>query len=234
MFEKLTKQIIHKAAWRELKKSIIPVLQCRCRQDGMPEYGRFTQQGIERITLQTEANIRELMPYLDDLNNIGNYQKQYEGLLTLAIYRSLIEANIETNYAINLLGDIIWQTFLNVRGFIPIIGPLAKKLITLRTKDPMIILGKLLKIMKKYPYSEPGYKINFYEKDQIYYWDTYTCSAYDFYKKFGNEEMKLFRRLWCTLDYAVAERAVEGGKYEREHCLADGDEVCDMRYFVKN
>jgi hypothetical protein len=74
MFKKIVKQIIHKAAWNELKKSIIQVLRCRCRQDGIPEYGRFTQKEIKRIILQTNSKIKELMPYLDDLSNIGNYQ----------------------------------------------------------------------------------------------------------------------------------------------------------------
>ena len=46
------------------------------------------------------------------------------------------------------------------------------------------------------------------------------------------EEMTLFRKTWCTFDYTSAEYAVEGGKYQRKHTLSDGDEVCDMRWFI--
>lgn len=35
-----------------------------------------------------------------------------------------------------------------------------------------------------------------------------------------------------THDYAAAERLVEGGRYQREHTLSDGDGVCDMRWFI--
>ena len=58
------------------------------------------------------------------------------------------------------------------------------------------------------------------------------CPVYDFYKQFGQEEMTLFRKTWCTFDYTSAEYAAEGGKYQRKHTLSDGDEVCDMRWFI--
>ena len=54
----------------------------------------------------------------------------------------------------------------------------------------------------------------------------------DFYKQFGKEEMTLFRKTWCTYDYAAAEHLVEGGKYQRKHTLSDADELCDMRWSI--
>lgn len=120
----------------------------RCRENGIPEHGRFIPMEIERIILQTETNIVELLPYFKDHESIGNYLNTYGGFVDLAIYRALVKEMVEPSYAMDL-------------------------------------------------------------------------------------EMTLFRRTWCTFDYSVAELLVEGGKYQREHTLSDGDEVCDMRWFIQ-
>lgn len=230
--KKLIKRIVRKMAWIVMKKTVIQVLTPRCRRDGMPEYGRFTPSDIEQIIFQAHLNVKELMPYFNDLDNIGNYQNEYAGLLTLAMYRALVKENIAPDYAVTLVGDMQWQSIVNAKGIIPVIDPLRKKLAKLATKDPMNYLEKRLKDMMKYPYSEPGYKTEFYKDKNVYCMDIYSCPAYDFYKQFGQEEMNLFRRTWCTFDFSAAEHAVEGGKYLREHTLSDGDEVCDMRWFI--
>ena len=232
MLKTLIKQIIRKMAWAASKKIIIQILTPRCRRDGMPEYGRFTPKEIEQIIFQTDLNIKELMNYFNDLDNLGNYINEYAGLLTLAIYRALVKEKIAPDYAIKLVGDIQWQAIVNAKGHTPIISPLRKKLAKLTAKDPLAFLEKLLKDAMKYPYSEPGYKMKFYKDKDVYCMDIYSCPAFDFYKQFGQEEMNLFRKTWCTFDFSAAERLVEGGKYLREHTLSDGDEVCDMRWFI--
>jgi len=232
MLKTLIKQIIRKIAWAAKKKTIIQILASRCRRDGMPEYGRFTSREIKQIIFEANLNIKELMPYFNDLDNIGNYQNEYAGLLDLAIYRALVKEKIDPNYAMNLVGDMMWQGVVNAKGSIPIIYPLRKKLNKLTTKDPMTYLEKHLKDNMKYPYSEPGYKIEFYKDKNVYCMDIYSCPVFDFYKQFGQEEMTLFRKTWCTFDYTAAEYAVKGGRYQRKHTLSDGDEVCDMRWFI--
>ena len=214
------------------EKTISQILTSRCRRDGMPEYGRFTPREIEQIVFQANLNVKELMPYFNDLDNMGNYINEYGGLLTLAIYRALVKENIAPDYAVNLVGDMQWQARVNAKGHTPIIDPLRKKLDKLTTKDPMAFLEKLLKGAMKYPYGEPGYKIEFYKDKNVYCMDIYSCPVFDFYKQFGQEEMTLFRKTWCTYDFTVAEHLVEGGKYQRKHTLSDGDEVCDMRWFI--
>jgi len=159
MLKKIFKHIIQKVVWNAKKKTIIQILPSRCRRDGMPEYGRFTPKEVKHIIFQTEQNIEGLMPYFNDLDNIGNYQNEYVGLIDLAIYRALVKENITREYAMNLVGDMQWQGVVNAKGLIPIIDPLRKKLHKLTTKDPMAYLEKRLKTVMKYPYSKPGYKI---------------------------------------------------------------------------
>ncbi|NHJ01786.1 MAG: hypothetical protein EAX86_06555 [Candidatus Heimdallarchaeota archaeon] len=232
MIKTIFKKFIRKKAWGTHKKAITQVLIPRCRRDGVPEYGRFTYKDIERIIFQTESNIRELMSYFKNLDNIGNYMMQYAGLIYLAIYRALKDENIDSTYAMNLIGDIQWQYRMNSNGLFPILDPLRLKLAKFRAKSPIDFLGKRLEDALKYPYTEPGYKAKLYKDKDVYCMNLYSCTVFDFYKQFGQEEITLFRRTWCTYDFAVAEYLVEGGKYEREHTLSDGDEVCDMKFFI--
>jgi hypothetical protein len=217
MVNRFIKKRIRYSAWTGKKQTIIQILSSRCRRDGMPEYGRFTSKEIKQIISQVDLNIKELMLYFNDLDNIGNYQNEYVGLIDLAIYRSLVKKNVSRDYAVKLVGDMMWQAVLNAKGLIPIIDPIKKKLTKLTTKNPLDYLGKRIETMMKYPYSPPGYKIKLYKENDVYCMDIYSCPVYDFYKQFGQEEMVLFRRSTCTFDYSAAEYAVEGGKYQRIH-----------------
>ncbi|MFW9961119.1 MAG: L-2-amino-thiazoline-4-carboxylic acid hydrolase [Candidatus Thorarchaeota archaeon] len=228
----LIKRIARRGAWNAKKKTVFQVLTPRCRQDGKPEYGRFTSGEIKRVVSQAESNIKELMRYFIDFNKLGNYLNEYGGLIDLAIYRALREEDIESDYAMSLIGDMIWQARRNAKGLIPVYDPMRLRLARLRAKDPMDFLEKRLKDGIKFPYSEPGYRIKLYKDRDMHCMDIYSCPVYDFYKQFGEEEMTLFGRTWCTFDYAVAQILVEGGRYKREHTLSDGDDVCDMRWFI--
>jgi hypothetical protein len=232
LLREFIKRIIRKLTWSAKKKTITQILTSRCRRDGMPEYGRFTSRDIERIIFHANSNIEELMPYFKDFDNIGNYLWEYAGLLDLAVYRALLKEKIDHDYAVNLIGDTLWQARVNAKGQIPIIDPLRLKLARMITDDSMAFLEKRLKDGMKFPYSEPGYKVELYRDKDLYCMNFYSCAVFDFYRQFGKEEMTLFRRTWCTLDYAIAEHLVEGGKYQREHTLSDGDEVCDMRWSI--
>lgn len=145
-------------------------------------------------------NVKELTPYFNNLDNIGNYINEYGGLIDLAIYRALVKEKIDSNYAMNLVGDMMWQARVNAKGHTPIIDPLRMKLAKLTTKDPMAFLEKRLRDAMKYPYGKPGYKIDFYKDKNVYCMDIYSCPVFDFYKQFGEEEMNLFRKTWCTFD----------------------------------
>lgn len=232
MLNKFIKRIIRKMAWTVKKKTIVQVLTPRCRRDRMPEYGRFISRDIEQIIFQAHSNIKALTAYFSDFDKIGNYLWEYLGLIDLAIYRALVKEGIESDYAMSLVGDMIWQARLNAKGLIPIIDPLRLKLAKIMTKDPMAFLEKRLKDGMKFPYSEPGYKVVLHKDKNVYCMDFYSCPVFDFYKHFGKEEMTLFKKTWCTYDYAAVEHLVEGGKYQRKHTLSDGDEVCDMRFSI--
>jgi hypothetical protein len=181
MLKNLIKRIIRKMAWTAKKKTIMQVLTPRCRRNGMPEYGRFISRDIEQIIFQAHSNIKELTPYFNDFDNIGNYLWEYLGLIDLAIYKALVKERIDPDYAMDLIGDMIWQARVNAKGLIPIIDPLRLKLAKIMSKDPMAFLEKRLKDGMKFPYSEPGYKVELYKDKNVYCMDFYSCPVFDFY-----------------------------------------------------
>ena len=230
MSKKLVKKLIQKQVWTIKKKSVVQVLTPRCRRDGEPEHGRFTTRDIERIIQTANSHAVELAQHFKDLPNIGNYMMAYSSMLDLAIYRALLGENVDPGYATNLIGDINWQFVTNTNSYYR----LKKKLIALKTKDPLELMGKFLVDMLKFPYGKPGYRAELHREENVYHMNIYSCPVYDFYKQFGNEELTLFRKVFCTYDYAAAERLVEGGRHQREHTLSEGDDVCDMRWFIVN
>lgn len=232
MLDNVIKYIIRAVAWKAKKKILYQILVSRCRRDGHPESGRFTKKEIDRIAAHTENHIQQLRPYLNDSLNAGNYQNQYVGMVDLAIYRALRSEGIAANYASLLVADMMWQAVVNSKGIVPIVDPIRKLYLRHFVRDPHTILHRRLKSMMKYPYSPPGYQIEFYEKEDVFCMDIYTCPVYEFYKQFSDEEMDLFRKAWCTFDITAGENVVEGGKYERKHTLSSGDNVCDMRWFI--
>jgi hypothetical protein len=168
------------------------------------------------------------MPYFMDLPNIGNYMMAYSSLVDLAIYRALLMDKVDPVYATKLIGDINWQFVVNTGGYYR----LKRKLIYLKTKDPMERMGIFLSDMLKFPYGKPGYRAELYKEGNLYHMNIYSCPMYNFYRQFGNDELTLFRKVFCTYDYAAAERLIEGGRHQREHTLSDGDELCDMRWYI--
>jgi hypothetical protein len=125
-------------------------------------------------------------------------------------------------------GDVNFQYVVNTSGYYR----LKRRLIAGKAKKPKERMGMFLRDMLKFPYGKPGYEAELYEEANGFRMNLYSCPLYDFYKQFGEEELTLFRKVFCTYDYAAAERLVDGGRYQRERTLSDGDEVCATRWFV--
>jgi hypothetical protein len=83
----------------------------------------FHFQRYRKIIFQAHSNIKALTPYFSDFDNIGNYLWEYPGLIDLAVYRALVKEGIDPDYAMDLVGDMIWQARVNAKGLIPIIDP---------------------------------------------------------------------------------------------------------------
>jgi len=230
--KRFRKYLQRRSAWKLKKRLLFQLLTTRCRREHLPEYGYFQPKDIERILAQAEANTKQLMSFFIDINHLGNYRNEYLGLIDLAIYRSLITERVEKDYATSLVADSLWLAALHLKSS-ALLG-MGRFFMRLSSKTSTDYLEKILNWVMKTRVGPPGYQVNVHKVNGVFHLDYSSCLVHDFYKQFGKEELRFFRRTWCTSDFATAEMLVDGGKCERVHALSDGDMVCDMRWFVKS
>lgn len=228
----IAKMIFNKV-WAAKQKAMRQVLAPRNRAYAQPVKGKFTKDDIDRIITVTHESLLNLMPEIPPQQTIGSFQQVMIGVVDLAFFRALRSENVEATYATELVSDVMWQACLNSGGNIPVAGRLIFPTIKRYIRDPLRALDIKLRLLMRYPYSPPGYKIAYRVEGGIAYMDVYRCPVWEFYRQFGDEEIQLFRQTWCTFDYTAAETMVDGGRYERSLTLSDGDEFCDQRWFVQ-
>lgn len=165
---------------------------------------------------------------LDQLKTVGNRQKVFLVVVTLAAYCSFLEASVEKEYATELISDVAWKVYIS---WIPLLRSIAR----LFTRDPQEQMNIKLRIFLRYPFSPPASQREVWAELDGYctYW--FRCAPYECFREHGSsEEIMFFNQTWCNFDWSVAQEMVEGGHYERSHTLSAGDEVCDMKWYGKS
>lgn len=194
-----------------------------------PEKGRLTRAQIDRIIEQMWRNVAEMLPaaHLEQVGSLGNRQNVFLTVMSLAAYRAFLAAGIERDYATELFADLGWkiyETWLILPRFVA----------RLVTRDAQKQMNLMLRLWLWYPFNPPGYQRTFWADRERFCIDWTRCPAYEYVKRHGKAgEGEFFRNTWCQYDWAVAQAMVKGGVYERTHTLADGDPVCDMRWYAK-
>lgn len=219
---------LRRRGWNRFAKGVRKSLNGRLRNLEDPTKGRFIASDVKRILDQAQLNVGNLLPSMPEQKTLGNYHWVFSSLQCLAIYRALLTEGITKDYAALLIGDIMWKVLEGRRGMRIII----KSIIHIITRDPHKKLGIMFRLMMRYPYSPPGYEIDFSSDSDTHYMNIYRCPPLEFYRIHGEGALDMFRKTWCMFDFASAEVMVKGGRYERPHTLSAGDSVCDMRWFV--
>jgi len=210
-------------------RAAVQILEGRYIDRTQPEKGRFTRTQVKRLLARTWLNLEELLPNanLDQQETLGNRQNVFLAAATHAAYRTFLNSGIEAEYAIELISDIAWKVYAS---WLALPSFLAKIVSNDRQKQ----MNLILRIYLIYPFSQPGYQRKVREADNGFHTHWFRCPPYEYFKKNGDEnEIKVFNRIWCQFDWAVAQAMVAGGKYERPHTLSAGDTVCDMRWYVE-
>ncbi|GAB4417968.1 MAG: hypothetical protein Kow002_04650 [Anaerolineales bacterium] len=211
------------------KRAAYQILLGRYLDRKHPQNGRFSKEEVDAILSSIWRNVDKLRPEADiqQYKSLGNRQNLFLAVATRAAYHSFLEAGIDPIYAAELISDVAWKIYA---GWLPIPRFFAQ----LITPDPQKQMNFILRMFLKYPFSEPGYQRKVWEASDHFctYW--YRCPPHTYFKEHGTpEEMLFFNRTWCTFDWAMAQEMVKGGRYEREHTLSAGDEVCDMKWYGK-
>lgn len=190
-----------------------------------PWKSRLLREDLDPILARAWGDFQKLWPEAPATQNFGNWHATAIAVYTLAIYRALRSANLSHDYAIELTSDLIWVfhipwfPIINFVGFLSA-GSNARK----RVEKGVTAFAT------KY-WKEPGNEYYFpKDKSGAFRINVLKCAMHQFFAKFGKEEMELFSKTHCMLDFTIARVMVKGGWYERPNTLSSGHSACTMFY----
>lgn len=200
-------------------------IEGRHRNPAFPEQGRFTNKDARTIckaAMRWSKQLRQTMPIQ---KTFGGQQMVRGAVGGVAIYRALREFGIEKAYAIELGGDIGYQFYkLNIDPF--------KRVARLFARNPSKQMDLMQRLIIKIVLQSPDYDIVIRNPPSGYEIDVLRCPMYEYFKKFGPEEIEFFQKTLCTFDWPVAEYCVKGGSFKRTKTLSYGDEMCDQKWLA--
>ena len=202
------------------------ILKGRERRKDQPEKGRLMASDMDTIVERTWQHYDELLPLAPSFKHRGNTILMRNGVYSLALYRALCEAVEDREHATQLAGDVCWKGYEMSMKWPAVLAKLVHR-------DRKKRLDFLCRMGTKYRFSPPAYKVATRFENNTFFMDFTRCPICDYFRDQGAEELEFFRNTWCKMDWAVIESMVEGPvRYEREHTLSHGDDICDMRWIV--
>jgi len=234
-------QMIRALLRREARRAVRQALRGRMWDRSRPERGRLLAHEVDAILARAWQLVDEMLPEarLEQIPARGNRQNVLFAVLTVAAYRALRDAGLEREYAMELVADVAWKVY--ERGV-----ALPRGIARLLTRDPQRRLEWVLRILLTYPFSgrgRPGYEVASSSEAGTFRTDWTFCPPFDFARRYAEahddpDAIEVFRRSWCTYDWALTYAIVDDGRdvrghYERPHTLSSGDPVCDMRWSAR-
>lgn len=201
-----------------------------------PAARRFTRSDGGRIRDRTLDWYELLMP-VADLERIptrGNRLNVRLAVMTMALYRALLDEGVEPDRAAALVGDAGWIAY--EAGAWPFV-----LLARLRHRDPHRRLVFALRVLLHFPFSapgHPGYEVKTEDTGDAFLTTWTSCPPQTFVRDLvemhgDHGELEAFRRSWCAYDWQFNDLLGEGrGDYRRPHTLSEDDDCCDMRWAV--
>jgi len=223
---------------REARRAARQALAGRMWDRSRPARGRLLDHEVDAILTRAWQLVDEMLPEarLEQIPTRGNRQNVLFAVLTVAAFRALRDSGIEREYAMELVADLGWKLYERVVA-------LPRGIARLLTRDPQRRLEWVLRILLVYPFSgngRPGYEVETRAEADAFRTDWSFCPPFDFARRYAEthgdpDALEVFRRSWCSYDWALTYAIVDDGgalrgHYERPHTLSAGDPVCDMRW----
>ncbi len=212
---------------RPFEKATRRIILNRYIDRDKPWKSRILAEDLNPILAHAWRNFEELWPGAPATHTFGNWHATAIAVYTLAIYRALRATDMNVDYATELTSDVVWTfhlpwfPILNIVGFISA-GKNAQKRVEMGLRG-----------FAKY-WNPPGFEFRF-AKDtgrRPFRINVIKCGMHTYFKSFGEEEMNLFYKTHCMLDYSVIRRMVKGGWYERSNTLSAGHSACTMSFYA--
>lgn len=197
---------------------------------------RLTREDCDRILAATTRWYTRLVPTarLDRIPTRGNRLNVRLAVLTIALYRSLIDDGLRPDRAADLMGDVGWRVYEGMARPLTLVA-------RVRHREPHRRMSLSLRLLLRFPFSSPGrpgYEVDVTDTGNAVLTTWTWCPPQTFVRDLieaegDRGELEAFRRSWCTYDWQFNDLLAGGrGAYEREHTLSYGDDRCDMRWAV--
>lgn len=218
--------IIFKCAFKPLTKwATRRTFVGRNRSRVKLEKGRFTHSEVNSIHNQVWHTFDSLAPEVSKEPTLGSRLNVRLAALTLALLRSLMDAGIERDYAIELIGDTCWNIYQYW-------GRVGHFLARLSSRDP--IKNHIKRVGKdgswpmSFPFNPPGYRARYVPTKDGIGFNVIRCPVAEYFRTNGAADLAV--GTWCMLDYPLAE--IVNLKLVRTQTLAAGDDKCDFRWLA--
>jgi ubiquinone biosynthesis protein len=190
------------------------------------EKGRFTRSEVNRFCNQAWRAFDNQAPDVSKEPTPGSRLNVRLAALTLALLRSLLDAGVERDYAIELIGDTCWNIY---RYWGRVGGHFLSRLSSHDPiKDHTKRVGKDSSLPMPFPFNPPGYRARYVPiKDGIGF-NIIHCPVAEYFHAHCAEDLAV--GTWCMLDYPLAEML--DLKLVRTRTLAAGDDKCDFRWLA--
>jgi hypothetical protein len=142
-------------------------------------------------------------------------------IIGIAIYRALLDEMQDRQEAIKETERLIWEVQLKILG--NIIG----FSLGLR-KDPFDRFERVLPYINRYVFPTPPYERTDVEVAGGVGFDFTKCYTCEFLKDECVPELTI---AFCNQDWRLAKLYPRQIEYQRDHCMGEGAEFCDFRYF---
>lgn len=199
-----------------------------------PQRGRFTRHQVDGVAERAFEGFDDLVGYaeLDEMERRGNRLNVRLAVLTVALYRALLDAGVPRGHACDLVADAGWGLYeMSAR---PLVAAAR-----FRSRDQQRRINTVIRWLLRFPFSapgRPGYEVEVWEDSDAIYTDWTWCPPQAFVRRLiaddeDRGDLEAFRRSWCRYDWAFNDRLAGGsGSYSRPHTMSYGDAHCDMRW----
>ncbi|MDH3754890.1 MAG: hypothetical protein OEU32_13555 [Acidimicrobiia bacterium] len=202
-----------------------------------PQRGRFTRRDIDQIVDMTLVGYDDLvgLAHLDRLESVGNRLNVRLAVVTVALYRVLLDLGVSRSHACDLVSDAGWRLYS--LGTRPLLA-----MARLRTADRQARVATVLGWLLRFPFAapgRPGYEVDVWNDDDAMYTTWTWCPPQAFVRHLVSEhddrgDLEAFRTSWCSYDWALNDVLAGGfGDYSRPQTMSRGDPQCDMRWSTR-
>jgi len=206
-----------------IDRLVMKTLKGRARDRRDFGKGRLTRAELKTVTKACWKEYAVLAENPPVFVSQGGRAMAYKCIYIQSLYRTIQKAVPHEPYAGELVADFCWKFYEQSAG-------LPRALAFVLYRSPLSRLRFVVRVALRFAFTSPDFAWTLTPLANGYQVDFHRCQAWEFMKTLEGDELTFFKHCWCNQDRPLNEILVKGGVFQRTHCLAEGDGVCDMKW----